>query len=69
MRTLILLTAVTTLMAAGAAFAIKSFTPDTVAVAAPQAVTISIDHRQEEVRSLTELKFEELYPPVGWPSP
>ena len=63
MRTRVLLAAVMMLTALGAALAIKSFTPDTLAVAAPQPVMISIDglHRQVDVRSLPELKIKDPY--------
>jgi len=59
METRVLLAAVMTLTALGAALAIKSFTPDTLPVAAPQPVMISIDglHRQVDVRSLPELEI------------
>jgi len=51
------------LTALGAALAIKSFTPDMLAVAAPQPVMISIDglHRQVDMRSLPELEIKDPY--------
>ncbi len=63
MRTPVLLAAVMMLTALGAALAIKSFTLDTLAVAAPQPVTISINglHRQVDVRSLPELEIKDPY--------
>ena len=61
MRTPILFVAVMMLTAVGAAFAIKSLTPDTFAVASPRSVTISIDglHRQVDTRSLPELEIKD----------
>jgi len=63
MRTLILLTAVMILIAAGAASAIKSLPSATLAGASPQTVTISIDglHRQVDAKSLPELEIKDLY--------
>ena len=63
MRTRVLLAAVMMLTALGAALAIKSLTPHTLAAAAPQSVTISIDglHRQIDPRSLPELEMKDLY--------
>ena len=61
MRTPILFIAVMMLTAVGAALAIKSLTPDTLAVAPPRSVTISIDglHHLVDASSLPELEIEE----------
>jgi len=51
------------LTAAGAALAIKSLTRDTLAVASPRSIVISIDglHRQVDTRSLPELEIKDPY--------
>ena len=63
MRTLVLLSVVMTVAAAGVASAIKPLTSVTVAAPSPQHVTISIEElqRQIDARLLPELEISDLY--------
>jgi len=63
MKTPILFIAAMMLTAVGAALAINSLTRDTLGMASPRSVTISIDglHRQVDTRSLPELEVKDPY--------
>jgi hypothetical protein len=63
MRTVVLLTLVPAVVAAGAATAIVSLDPATVVASSSQQPTISIEelHCQFHMRSLPELEIHDLY--------